>query len=96
MPDNAYTTGGTHPRGMNCPVCGAHSDTIYARVLDGNGTAHPMKPPRCASCAEAWAERNLFANPTPYRIDSRVEPMTQEEIGFFEPYEMQMRDVKPC
>jgi uncharacterized Zn finger protein len=90
-----YTAGNQRRRGMKCPICGVHSETIFARVLDANGTAHPMKPPRCGTCAEAWAEQNVFNRPKSYVIDSRVGPTTAEEMVFFRPYEEQMHNFKP-
>lgn len=95
MPDDCYSTGGKRPRGMACLICGKHSEKIYARVLDQHGGAHKMTPPRCGTCAEAWAQENVFNKPKPYVIHSRVEPMTAEEIVFFQAYEEQMRNFKP-
>lgn len=92
MPDDCYSTG-KRPRGMNCPVCGVHSERIYARVLDQHGAAHKMTPPRCGACAEAWAQQNVFTKPKSYVIYCRVEPMSAEEIAFLKPYETQMQDV---
>ena len=95
MADDGNTAGEKRPRGMNCSVCGIHAGRIYARVLDQHGAAHKMNPPRCGGCAESWAQQYVFGKPEPYIIYSRVEPMSAEEVLFFEPYEEQIRNFKP-